>query len=105
MFFILGVDNFWWLFFYINDFINLFIIYLLKRFIWERDHEQEGQREREREIQADSMLSAEPDMGLDLKTLRSGPELKSRVGHLTHWATKAPLKSKVLFKCSLERCK
>ena len=30
-------------------------------------------------------------MGLHLMTLRSGPRLKSRVGHLTDWATQAPL--------------
>jgi len=44
-----------------------------------REHEWEGQREREREFQADSMLSMEPDMGLDLTTLRSRPELKPNV--------------------------
>ena len=42
-------------------------------FIWfrkrERWHKREGQRERE--SQADTMLLEEPDMRLDLKTLRS----------------------------------
>jgi len=33
-------------------------------------HKQEGQRERERESQADSMPSVEPVTGLDLMTLR-----------------------------------
>ena len=32
----------------------------------------------------------EPNMGLELTTLRSRPELRSRVGHLTNWATQAP---------------
>ena len=31
-------------------------------------------------------LSAEPEAGLDVMTLRSWPELKSRVKHLTDWA-------------------
>ena len=39
--------------------------------------------EGERESQADSPLSMELKSGLDPKTLRSGPELKSRVRHLT----------------------
>ena len=47
------------------------------------------ERQRERESQAGSMPSTEPNMGLDLMTLRSWPELKSRVGHLTKWATQA----------------
>lgn len=39
----------------------------------EREQEQEGERgrERERESQVDSMLSGEPDLGLDLTTLKS----------------------------------
>lgn len=36
---------------------------------------KEGQREREREPQADSVLSTKPNAGLDLMTLKSGPEL------------------------------
>jgi len=36
----------------------------------------------------------EPDTGLDLRTLRSWPELKSRVGRLTDWATQALLISR-----------
>jgi len=65
-------------------------------FIWERERERERTRvhelgeaegEGERESQADSTLSAEPDVGLDLMTLRSWPELKSRVGRSTDWAT------------------
>lgn len=39
---------------------------------------------RERESQVDSALSVEHDMGLDLMTLRSWPELKSRVECLTN---------------------
>ena len=42
-----------------------------------------GQRERERESQADSPMSAEPNMGLDtglnITILRSKPEQRSRV--------------------------
>ena len=48
--------------------------------------------EGKRESQADLMLSMVPNLGLDLMTLRSWPRLKSRVGHLTDWATQEPLK-------------
>ena len=50
----------------------------------------EGQRERERESEADFILSAEPNVGLDLMTLRSPPEWKPRVGCLTNCATQVP---------------
>ena len=36
------------------------------------------------EGQTCAVLSMEPDVGLDFMTLRSRPELKSRVGHLTN---------------------
>ena len=49
--------------------------------------------ERERESQADSLLSLEPQAGLDPRTLRSRPEPKSRVGYLTDSATQVSLKS------------
>ena len=45
--------------------------------------EGEAEEERERESQAGSMPSAEPDMGLDPMTARSWPEPKSRVRQLT----------------------
>lgn len=51
----------------------------------------EGQRERGRGSQADSTLSTEPCMVLDLTNLRSQYELKPRVRHLTDCATQAPL--------------
>ena len=64
------------------------------RFIYfgdeEREHKQEGQREKERESQADSTLSMEPDVGLDLTTLRSGPEPRTSSGLLTSCATQVP---------------
>ena len=41
----------------------------------------EAEEEGERESQADSALSVEPNMRLHLMTLSSWPELKSRVGH------------------------
>jgi len=48
-------------------FKSFYFIYLR-----EREHEQgEGQRERETESLADSVLSMEPDMGLDPTTLRA----------------------------------
>jgi len=53
--------------------------YLLKKFFFSRfclfvletEHKQEGPRERERESQANSVLSAEPDTGLSPTTPRS----------------------------------
>ena len=51
----------------------------------------EGQRERRRmRILAGSMLSMELNEGLYLTTLRSWPEPKSRVRHLTDWTTQVP---------------
>ena len=53
--------------------IDLFYHFLKKihhLFIRERGKEK-GQRERGRESQADSMLSAEPNVELELRTLRS----------------------------------
>ena len=38
-------------------------------------------------------LGMEPDMGLDLTSLRSGPEPKPRVGCLTDCATQVPHQS------------
>ena len=52
-----------------------------------RRREGERDRDRERESQADSMPSTEPDVGFDLMTVSSWPEPKSKVGHLTDWAT------------------
>ena len=49
-----------------------------------------GKREGERESPVDSLLSEEPDVGLDPTILRSWPEPKSRVKCLTNWANQAP---------------
>ena len=46
---------------------------------------------RERESQADSSLSVQPDLGLNPMTLGSWPVPKSRVGCLTNWAIQCPL--------------
>lgn len=63
-------------------------------FIWERAQQGKGQvkgqKEREWEIQ-DYELSAEPDAGLELTTLKSWHEPKPRVRHLTDCATQVPL--------------
>ena len=51
----------------------------------------EGQRERETESQAGSIVPEwSPTWGLNPWTLSSWPETKSRVGCLTDWATQAP---------------
>ena len=59
-------------------------------FILERVYDPgEGQRDRERNNpQTDSLLSMEPDTGLDPKTLT--PELKSRVRSSTNKPPKCP---------------
>ena len=59
----------------------------------ERERKREGDRERGREgerSQARSILSVEPNMGLDPTTLGSWPEPKPRVGYLTSRAPRAP---------------
>ena len=64
-------------------------LFILER-EWESKcvHVRRGAEE-ERESQADSTLSVEPDMGLQHVTLRSWPQLKSRARCLTNWATQA----------------
>ena len=62
---------------------------------WERESTQarEGLRERKKESQAGSTLSAQsPTQGSISRSVRSWPELQSRVRSLTDWATQAPLK-------------
>ena len=67
--------------------LNKIAIFKKYLFIWEREREREADREG-----ADSLLSWEPDSGLDPRTLRSWPEPKSRVSCLTNGTTQAPLK-------------
>ena len=62
----------------------------------EREHggrgEEEGVSSRlERKSQADSVLSTEPNSGLNLTTLRSQAELQPTGRHLTDCTTQAPL--------------
>ena len=61
--------------------INLFI--LVRKRACTHVHARGG-AEGKGERQADSPLSTVHHMGLDIKTLRSGLELKSRVGCLTN---------------------
>lgn len=53
-------------------------------------HKLGGQRE-ERETQADCTMSIEPDVGLDHTTMRSPPETKLRLKHLTDCVTQVPV--------------
>ena len=53
---------------------------------------------RGRESQANSILRTEPDAGLNLTTLRLGPELKPRVSSLTNRANRYPTKYRVIRK-------
>ena len=80
-----GVSNSWLL-------QNFKIIFLRSYLFRERKH-MNGvgrDRERSRKSEADSMLSMELDLGLDLTTLRSWTELKPRVGCLTDRAIQVP---------------
>ena len=53
-------------------------------YLFEREFASwEGERGGKEKILNRCMPSMEPDVGLDLTTLRSRPELKSRVGRLT----------------------
>ena len=74
----------------------MFYLLFFKRFYLRESESvckwKEGQRERETESQADSVLSLEPSVGLNPRSLRSRPELKSKVGHLTEQITQAPFK-------------
>ena len=76
-----------------NLFILLFKIYLLvlqrekKR---ERETERVEGRDRRRESSSGLLTERGDDLGLDLRMLRSLPELKPRVRDLTNWATQAP---------------
>jgi len=65
-----------------SGFVYLFVCFFKDSFIYlrEREHEWEGQKESERESQVDSALSTEPRVELNLRTLRSRPEPKPRVG-------------------------
>ena len=70
-------------------FFNVYLCVLRERkhtSEWGRGQKGEG----ERESQTGSTFSAEPDVRLNLTTMRSCPEPKSRVGHLTDWVTQAP---------------
>ena len=69
-------------------YLIFFKIYLLERW-WE--YEWERDRDRGRESPTDSPLSKESYMWFSYMTLRSWPELKPRVRHLTKWATHTPL--------------
>lgn len=69
--------------------IFIFLIFIL------RENEGEwGGAQGEREFQAGSMISMEPDkepdVGLKLMTMKLWPEPKSRAGYLTHWTLLVP---------------
>lgn len=74
-----------------NDVEYLFIylwpfVFLLRRFVYLSEREKEGNcmskgKGRWKESQADSLLSAKADMGLDLTNLRSWSELTSAARH------------------------
>ena len=84
------------LIFSIFTFLSFHIIYFCSNFfedlfIWEREWGG-GQMEKEWENpQVHPLLSVDPEAGLNPRTLRSWPELKSRVSHLTNWATQVSL--------------
>ena len=57
---------------------SFFLIFLFER---ERESQRRGRR-RGKASQVDTVLSVESNVGLDLKTPRSGLKLKPRNGHL-----------------------
>ena len=73
------------------SFFKILFIYLFMR-DRERGYEQgEGQKEKDKILKKTPPLCAEPHLDLDSTTLRSCPEPKSRVGHLTNCSTQTPL--------------
>ena len=72
--------------------------FLKIRFIYLFETGRGEQRKRERETQADSVLSVEPNTGLDLMTLRSWPELIPRIRRSTDCASQATLKTTCFLK-------
>ena len=80
-------------------------LFCLSLFIYfERQTERVGKRgggaERRRESRAGSVLSVQsPTQGLNSRTTRSWPELKSRVRSLTSWASQMPLDN-FFFNCT-----
>ena len=52
--------------------------------------EKKGKEKERKESQTDSLLSIELHIGLDLRTLKSQPELKPKVECLSNWATQVP---------------
>ena len=64
-------------------YVLYFFVLSLFIYLREREHTHEQGRHREGESQAGSMLSEDLDSGLHLMTVRSRPELKSRVSRPT----------------------
>ena len=60
---------------------NLFIYFLKILFIYSRETQRQSQRHRQRDKQAPCR---EPNVGLDLRTPGSGPELKADAQPLSH---------------------
>ena len=81
---------FWQLIFIIFPFY-FFKVYLFTLRVTGRMQAGEEQRDRERESQAGSTLSAQSPHGSITGTMRSWPALKSRVGCLSDWAIQVPL--------------
>ena len=82
----------------IDKFSNQFKL-LKKDFIYLREKEQKQEEDRGREREADSLLSREPDAGLD-PTWSQDPEIMTWAEgrHFTDWATQAPLQFQLLLK-------
>lgn len=73
-------------------YLTLLYLFFFERFYLFREHGVRGRGSRGRESQGDSALGTEPDMGLNLRTLRLCSEPKSRVRRSsTDWASHVPL--------------
>ena len=61
----------------------------------ERESSREAEWEGDRESQASSASSVEPNKGLNPTTLRSWPESKPTVRRTTNWANQAPISQQI----------
>ena len=75
-------------FFFVFSFFKLIYCEIAHEPVWTGEKQRE--RDRENPKQVPRAVSADPTRGSILQTSRSWPELKSRVGRQTHWASQAP---------------
>ena len=77
--------------FILLHFLKFFILFIL----WETQRASQEGAERKTEYQLGSALTVQWTWSLNPWTMRSEPELKSRVGRVTNWATQVPQQARV----------